>query len=185
MAIRRALKFIGFIFLATACTLASVAIAPLVASSRSNHRGVEDAEAMLRGENSVRLSSLEIEYQQRCVRCSEPATLRYIERCIRENEPAQLDDRTTYLVRLGFENGGVLEARTDWGRPGFLLCMPGDRLLQDGGEPRACVVFRSPMPTHVHEMIEFLLDDSGKSRGTVLVIEPDGIRRASDSSLLR
>jgi hypothetical protein len=150
----------------------------------SERQGVKKTEALLQGDESVRLDSFEVEYQQRRVRCTDPESLRYLERCFRENSPTRFDDRITYEVFLQFADGTRLGIRTDWSRAGFSLCMPGDRLLQDGGEPRAYVVFRPPMREPIKEMIDFLNDDSRKAKGVVLIMEGGTIRREADPSLI-
>lgn len=148
-------------------------------------RGVENTEALLRGDESVRLDSLEIAYQQRQVFCTDPVCLRYFERCFRENAPSQFDDRLLYRITLRFSSGGSISLLTDWSKSGFSLSMPGDRPLQDGGTPRAWVVFRAPIPGQVKEMIDFLFDESPIARGSVLFLESNGNRKETDPSLKR
>ena len=152
--------------------------------SVGERRGLARTEALLRGDEKVRLHAFEVVYQQRRVRCTDPESLRYIERCFRENSRADFDDRITYRVSLQFAGGGRLDMRTDWSKGGFSLCMPGDRLLQDGGEPRAWIVFRAPVPSRVQEMINFLNDYYRRARGKVLHLEAGTSWFETDDSLL-
>lgn len=157
----------------------------ITASWLSQRLGVKKTEAMLLGDDSVQLTGFEVQFHERQVRCSDPVSLRYFEKCFRENSPTEFDRRITYRVNLQYSGDGRLTIRTDWARGGFLLCMPGDTLLQDGGEPRAWVVFRPPIPEPVKEMIDFLNDESGKADGNVLIMEEGGNRREQDPTLLR
>jgi hypothetical protein len=145
--------------------------------------GTEKTEALLRGDETVQLNSFEIDFQQRRVLCSDPEAVRYLERCLRENEPKRRELGTTYRLKLRFASGGELDVRTNWFEGGFSLCMPGDRPLEDGGNPRCGVVFRPPVPSSVKEMIDFLDSDSPRAKGTVLILEDGAIRREFDPSL--
>ena len=146
---------------------------------------IEKAEALLRGDKTAQLQAFEIDYQQLRVRCTDPEALRYLESCLHEGDPLPPNSAgLTYRLRLEFASGGSLEVTTYWCKRGFTLYMPY-QATDTGESPRGGALFKSPMPASVKEMIDFLNDDSGKSRAMVLILEPGAGRREHDPSLYR
>lgn len=146
--------------------------------------GVAKMEALLQGDAAAQLESVEIDYQQRRVRCSDPDALRYLERCFREGDKRPgLGGGVTYRLRLRFAGGGRVDTTTYWSDNGFRLYMPYQE-TDTGEEPRVRVVFSPPVPVSVAEMLAFLDRPWQEVKGAVLVIEPGGVRRESDRSLV-
>jgi len=152
--------------------------------NRRTQLGIGKTEMLLQGDPAAQLQSLEISYQQRLVRCSDPDALRYLERCIREGDKRPgLGGGVTYLLRLRFVGGGQMDAATYWSENGFRLYMPYQE-TDTGEEPKVRVAFKPPVPQAVMEMVAFLDCPWEEVKGVVLVIEPGGIRREFDRSLV-
>jgi hypothetical protein len=173
------LSLIGLAVVAGLCLVAT-----LVATWRSEQLGLKKAEALLRGDRKVQLEAIEIDYQQRGVRCSDLEALRYLEDRMRKNNPSRSDLGTTYRLRLRFAGGGSLTTTTYWFDGGFSVCMPGDTPLSDGGRPRCVVVFTPELPASVKEIVNFLDRPWQKVKGTVLILEPGAVRQEHDRSLV-
>jgi hypothetical protein len=146
--------------------------------------GVAKLEALLRGDPTPQLESVEIDYQQRRVRCSDPDALRYLERCFREGDKRPgLGGGTWYRLRLRFAGGGQVDATTYWSDNRFRLYMPYQE-PDTGEEPRVRVAFRPSVPVPVAEMLAFLDRPWQEVKGVVLVVEPGGVRREFERSLV-
>jgi hypothetical protein len=129
-----------------------------VASWRSEEVAIRKIEALRRGDQSVRLESVEFEccepiaIQKWQPLFTDPESLRYLEECFQRNEPMPLGGMVTYKLRLRFEGGGTVEALSYWFDGGFGLYLPGEA-AGDGAGPWVTVWFKHPMPKSVDVII--------------------------------
>jgi hypothetical protein len=145
-------------------------------------RGREKAAALFGGAEDVELERFEIEYQQRRVVCSDPVALRFLEECLRRGDTRCAQPGTSCRFRLWFSGGGAFKAETYWFAGGFSIRMP-DRAA-GGLHGRHGVCLPKPMPSQVKEMVDSLDRPWEEVRGTVLVLEPAGVRREHDITLV-
>lgn len=151
---------------------------------RAEQLGIRRIDALLAGNANVHLESFELLYQQRRVHCSDPEALRYLEGCLRDGDQhPDLEGGLKYRLVLRFAGGGTLDTTTFWSETGFQLYMPYQET--DTGEKATVKVnFKPPVPKAVAEMMAFLDRPWREVKGVVLVIEPGGIRREFDRSLV-
>jgi hypothetical protein len=150
----------------------------------SDSQGLSKAQALVQGDQTVALESVQIDSQQRRVVCTDPVALRYLEDCLRHSDPDRKAWGTSYRVQFRFVGGGTLDAFTYWSEDGFSISMPDE----DGtGEhwPTRGIVFQPPLPLAVAEMVDFLEHPRQEVKSNVLILEPGGTRREFDRALVR
>ncbi len=146
--------------------------------------GVQKAEALFQGNPGMRLKSVEIEFQQRRVLCSDPTALRYFEQCLSAGAKHDFDEGgVTYRLRLRFVGGGQVGTQTFWLKDGFCLFLPYQE-TDAGVRPKVSVAFSPPVPTAFTEIVDFLNRPYQEVKGVVLILESGGIRREFDRSLV-
>ena len=149
----------------------------------SDSQGLSKAQALVQGDQTVALESVQIDSQQRRVVCTDPVALRYLEDCLRRSDPDRKRWDTTYRVQFRFVGGGILDAFSYWSGDGFSISMPDE----DGtGEhwPTRGIVFQPPVPPAVEEMAAFLERPWQEVKGTVLFLKPGGTRREFERALV-
>jgi hypothetical protein len=145
-------------------------------------RARHQVQALLGGDVAVQVERFQIDYQQRRVVCSDPVALRYLEDRLRRNDPVRFKSGTNYRLRLWFAGGGAVKAETYWFAGGFAIRTRNR--FPAGASEWLCVLLTEPMPPPVKEMIDFLHRPGQEVKGMVLVLEPGGVRREQDRSLV-
>ncbi|MBA4191277.1 MAG: hypothetical protein C0467_25120 [Planctomycetaceae bacterium] len=146
--------------------------------------GVRKTEALLQRRQTTHLRAIQIDNQQRRVRCSDPTILRYLEEYAQGGECAPDLGGVTYQLQLQFHDGGTVSVTSYWFPGGFKFFLPDDIPAGDGGTPRGVVLFKPPIPESMNTLIRFLDDPVAVARGTVLILDAGGIRKEYDRSLI-
>jgi hypothetical protein len=146
-------------------------------------RGEGKTRALLSGDEGVHLERLRIEWGQRRVICTDPQALRHLEERFRHrDDPNPIFPRKrhgSYVWTLYYEGGGSHTFLT------YLYDGGVELSLDDpDGWTTHVVPLPGPLPPPLDEVIKFLHQPPDEVKGTVLIVEAQGIRREFDGSLV-
>ncbi len=145
------------------------------------HQGEAKTIALLAGNETVKIRSLEIRAQQRKVICTDPEVLRYLEQQFRNHEPHPDFGGTSYHLRVRYEGGGSDELSTYWPNENKFCLFVGEP--GEGGKPHG-IHFPKPRPKGIDEIKAFLSATIKDVAGQVLILESGKSRIENNPSLI-
>ena len=136
-------------------------------------RGERNLIALLNGDKTVEILSLETKNQQRRLVCTDREVLRYITEIILKH-PREITNRPSvggigHKCCMKFKNGGVYNGYFEVRDDSFTFSI--DSQAVEESWPTHLVLLLKPVPEKVRQIFEFLNSNDKNIAGTILIVE--------------
>jgi hypothetical protein len=132
--------------------------------------GEKKMVALLDGNQSINITRLEINFQQRRLFCTDTDVLRYLKEILAKHPRGMSNTGGgSYEGIFTFANGGQFKGALSIGTNGFYISIPSQ--AAEEAFPTHCVLLIEPVPEKVQQIFNFLNEPYQKIAGTVLILE--------------
>lgn len=162
-----------------AVTVAGAAM--LAWNSRQTAMGTAKLLSITSGANRYQLASMEVQYQQRRLICTDPVLLAEIQRHLAGAQRSMMGSGSTYETTFRLADGGSATLHSSWGANECSLSL-GD--VPEEGWPTHLIVFAEPLSEDLRKLLAFLNASNEEVAGQVLIFDGSGNRVEFDGTLV-
>lgn len=141
--------------------------------------------AILNGDPKPEIQSIEVQYQQRRLVCTDREVIGYLKQMMLNHPNMTMADNYAYSYegKFMFRDGGAFVCSLGITTNGFTISIPSQAV--ENSFPTHYVLLRAPVPQKVRQIFEFFLEPYQKVAGTVLILkEGKNIEKQYDAALV-